>query len=132
MKKLFKYIIYRLYRIALLQEATLFPVIGFLVYLSLLQILHLIIFGVFSRLFFNNLFSYQNNYGLLGLIGILILIGINYLFLVRNNKLKEINDYFINDKNKVNPIKGNLIFWGYLFVLFTIMFFETWIYKSLH
>ncbi|MFN5629321.1 MAG: hypothetical protein ACK48W_08535 [Bacteroidota bacterium] len=132
MKKLFKYIIYRLYRIALLQEETLFPVIGFLVYLSLLEILHLIIFGVFSRLFFNNLFSYQNNNGLLGLIGILILVGINYLFLVRNNKLKEINDYFINDKNKVNPIKGNLIFWGYLFVLFTIMFFETWIYKSLH
>jgi hypothetical protein len=128
MKNLLKYIIYRLYRIALLQEATLFPVIGFLVYISLFEILHLIILGVFSRLFFHNLFTYQNNNGLIGLIGILILISINYLIFVRNNKLKEINEYYLN--NKVNYLKGNLIFWGYILGLFAVMFFESWLYKS--
>ena len=128
MKELFKYIIYRLYKIALLQEATLFPIVGFLVYISLFEILHIIILGVFFRLFFNSLFTYQNNNGMLGLIGILILIGINYLLFIRNNKLKEIDEYFTN--NKINALKGNLMFWGYIVVVFVVMFIEVLLFKN--
>lgn len=125
MINLLKFMIYKLYRVSIKEQDTVYPIIGFLIYLSIFEILHFTIIAVFFKLIgFEIILGSKDVFGLL-----FIVLGStsNYIIFIKNKRIYKINQHF--EVNRINNLKGNLIFITYIFILLGIIFLEAIIYK---
>lgn len=57
-----------------------------------------------------------------GILFVIVGYGLNYFIFIKGGMVYEINSYYRN-KN-ISDVKENLVFWGYLLVLFLLLFSE--------
>lgn len=114
-----KFLIYKIYRIALTQEKSVGTTFAFLMYLSVFEILHLVILGIkIKELGYSFIIPEKGNF--ISIIIVCLLCIFNYLFFVRNKLIYRIDKYY-QDKN-LKAWKGNLIFTVYIVFLFFLLF----------
>lgn len=121
-----KFFIYKLYRIAVAQK-TANTIVAFLAYLYAIEILHVAIMIVALKLFGVELGLDESKAVIYGILSIMICSFFNYLFLIRNKRIYEINSFYQN-KN-IKGWKGNLMVISYIVLIFVILFIETLIYQ---
>lgn len=117
-----KFLIYKIYRLAMSQEATTGTEFSFLMFMTVFLLLHLLFLVLLIKIIG---FGIQLPEGFGSLFGFLFLIissGLNYFIFIRKGRIYEINRYY-RSKN-ISVVKENLIFFGYLLVLFLLLFAE--------
>ncbi|MBG6188471.1 magnesium-transporting ATPase (P-type) [Flavobacterium sp. CAN_S2] len=120
------FFVYKIYRIALSQEQSASVRISFLGLMSIFQLLHFLIIAVFFR----NLGyeAYQINEKLFVLLFVLIGFGLNYILFIQSKIVYKINTQY---RHKFpNNFKYNLLFFGYIILLFIVIFIEAYIYQN--
>lgn len=115
-----KFLIYKIYRLAMTQEATAGTEFSFLIFISVFQLLHLLLIGLLIKMFGFEIQLPKQIESLFGILFVIIGVGINYYFFIKSGKIYEINSYYQN-KN-LSVIKENLVFWGYLLMLLVLLF----------
>lgn len=126
MKKTYKFLFYKLYRFAISNEKSVSINWGFISLATIFEILHLLIFGLLLKYYKMELnLSTKFTPVLFLFLGTLF----NYLFFIRNKRIEKINLYFQEQKRIV--WKDNLMFVGYILMLFVIMFIQVFILKRL-
>ena len=116
LKNFYKYLFFKLYCFALLQKRNVRN--SFLLFATTFETLHLLIIVIILKLqLYKILQHYLFAVGFL-LIGFLI----NYYVFIKTNRIYKIAKHF--SKNKIDFIKGNLIFFLYIFLLFAILSLE--------
>jgi hypothetical protein len=120
------FFVYKIYRIALSQEQSASVRISFLGLMSIFQLLHFLIIAVIFRIIGYE--AYQINEKLFVLIFVLIGFGLNYILFIQSKIVYKINTQY---KQKFpNNFKYNLLFFGYITLLFIVIFIEAYIYQN--
>lgn len=129
MKQFYKFLFYKLYRFAKLQELTVNPIIGFLGLVSIFEILHLLILMFIIEDFFNYKFTFNSDLEkIVGILFVIIGFTLNYFIFIKTKLIDKIDKYF--EEKKRNIWKENLLFFGYIIFLFVIMIIQTLLYKK--
>ena len=117
MKKFYKFFFYKLYRFAIAEEKSVSLNLNFVILSFCFEILHLLIFGLILKIYgvYFNL-----NAKLFSVLFLVIGTIFNYLYFIRNKRIEKINLYFQEQKRIV--WKDNLLFFGYIIMLFVIIF----------
>lgn len=118
-----KFLIYKLYRMAINEKESVYPTIGFLTYLSIFEILHFAIIMGFLDFNFG-----QINKSTFCILFIIIGYGLNYSIFIQSKMIYRIDEYFL-EKN-INKTKGNLIFIGYLSFLLMCILLQTYLHEN--
>ncbi|AYN03763.1 hypothetical protein [Flavobacterium sp. 140616W15] len=128
MKKIYNFLFYKLFRFAKMQEETVSVEIGFLVFISIFELFHLLIIGVlFKAIGYEVEFP---NYFIKYFGWIFVVLGIlfNYFVFIKSKLIYEIDDYY---ESQNRPIwKDNLFFLGYILLLFLLIIVETLYFKK--
>lgn len=125
MKKIYSFLFYKLYRFAKAQEETVSPIIGFLGLASIFELFHLLILLPFIEAFSGDKFGFVNyleRYA--GWIFIFVGFLLNYIIFIYSKLIYRINDYY--QEKKYTVWKGNLLFFGYIVILFLNIIVQTW------
>lgn len=127
MKKTYKFLFYKLYRFAISNEKS-YPVVwNFVTLATMFELLHLLIFGLILKLFFG-VYYYLNpkQFSIL-----LVVVGVifNYLYFIKNKRIEKINLYF--QENQRIVWRDNLLFFGYIIMLFVSGYLTTTIARKL-
>jgi hypothetical protein len=128
MKKAIKFLIYKLFRLAKMQEQTVPLNVSFLVNISLFEIIHLAILIVLFKIVGYDLPQYNDTLFAIFAIGVGFIF--NYYLFIKNGKIYKINEYF--QENGCNKLKGNLFFFGYIIFLFLLILLETKIIQDMN
>ena len=88
--------------------------------------LHLLIFGLVLKIYD---IYFNLNAKLFSVLLLIISALFNYYYFIREKKIEKINLYFQEQKRIV--WKDNLLFFGYIIMLFIIMFIQIFILKRL-
>ncbi len=129
MYNFYKILIYKLYRIAKAQDQTVNEVIGFIGYTSIFEIFHLIIICSFIEDVLGiklKLSNFVIDY--FGWIFVIVGFSLNYFIFIKTKFIYRINDYYQAQKRIV--WRDNLLFFGYIVLLFLIMLLQTWWYQK--
>lgn len=126
MKKMYKFLFYKLYRFSVAEEKSVSLNFGFICLATGFQILHFLIIGLLSKILF--VIDLNLNPKLFSLLFLAIGVLLNYLFFIKNKRIKKINIYFQSQKRIV--WRDNLVFFGYIILLFFIMFFQVFLLKK--
>jgi len=124
MKKFYKFFFYKLYRFAIAEEKSVSLNLNFVILSFCFEILHLLIFGLALKIYG---IYYNLNAKLFSVLVLIISILFNYYYFIRNKRIEKINLYFQEQKRIV--WKDNLMFLGYIIMLFIIMFIQVFILK---
>jgi hypothetical protein len=129
--KFMKFLIYKLYRFAITQDTSAGIVFSFLIFISIFELLHLLLIG----LFFKVVTGYEIQIlGVIEKIFGFLFVGVgcilNYYLFIKTNKIYEINKYF--ESKNVSTLRGNIIFFGYSLFLFFLMFLLAIYYQKRH
>ena len=113
----YKFLFYKLYRFAIAEEKSVSLNLNFISFATIFEILHLLIFGLVLKIYG----IYFNLNAKLFTVLLLITITLfNYLYFIKNKRINRIHIYF-QEKN-YSVWKGNLLFFGYVIMLFIILF----------
>ena len=123
MIKFYKFLFYKLYRLAYAQRETVPINISFLVNVSLFELFHLALLIVLLPVKFPRM-----NDTLFAIIFLALGICLNYLIFLKTGYIEKLNTYF--KEQEVSRRKENLIFIGYILFLFLIMLFETYLHEN--
>ena len=126
-KKIYRFLFYKLYRFSKAEEQTVNLTIGFLINVFVFEILHIMLFFLITNKLFNFKFAIYN----LKIISLLLLISLstlNYLVLIKSKKIEKINAYYQRQNRLV--WKDNLSFFSYIFVLCLFIITLTWYHQK--
>ena len=126
MKKIYSFLFYKMYKFAKAQEESIGTNFGFVGYAAIFELLHFAIIMVFFKII-----GFEVNIGSKGMfIFLFVIIGVslNYFIFIKSKLIYRINDYY-QEKN-YSVWKGNLLFFGYIIFLFTIMFIQAGYYQK--
>lgn len=125
MKHFYKFLFYKLYRYAKAEEQSVSLSFNFIFLATVFQELHLT-FLIFPY----NFFKINLNFRIELLPILMFIIGIlfNYLYFIRSKRIDKINVYYQSQKRVV--WRDNLMFFGYIILLFFIMFFQVFLLKK--
>lgn len=124
-----KFLVYKLYRFAKAQEETVDAEFGFMGLVSVFEMFHLAIIISFIRDFFGFKIEFSNFFiSYSGWIITIVGLALNYYFFIKTRLIYKINSFY--EKKNYSIWKGNLLFFGYILLLFLIMFIQTWYYKN--
>jgi uncharacterized membrane protein len=126
MKKFYKFLFYKLYRFAIAEEKSVSINLNFVVLSFCFEMLHLLIFGLVLKIYD---IYFNLNAKLFSVLLLIISALFNYYYFIREKKIEKINLYFQEQKRIV--WKDNLLFFGYIIMLFIIMFIQIFILKRL-
>lgn len=118
MKRFYEFLFYKLYRFAISNEESASINWSFISLATMFEILHLLLVGLLQKSFFE--FHTNINLTLFSVLFLLIGTIINYLYFIKSKRIERIHSYF-QEKN-YSVWKGNLLFLGYVILLFIIMF----------
>ena len=124
MKRIYKFLFYKLYRFAISNEKSAPIDWSFISLATIFEIFHLLILGLLLK-FFKLEFYLNTKFTpiLLLVFGALL----NYFCFIRNKAIHKINSDF--QKQNRTIWKDNLWFFGYVIMLFVIMFIQVYILK---
>lgn len=123
---MYRFLFYKLYRMAVNEQDSVYLTVGFLVYVTIFEILHLAILSVLIDIFGYKIHVSDSKYVIYSYI---IIIGVlNYFVFIKTKWIYRINEYY--QAKKLNAWKSNLLFVGYIILLFVIMFIQTWYYQK--
>lgn len=125
MKKTYKFLFYKLYRFAIAEEKSVSLNLNFVILSFCFEMLHLLIFGLVLKIYGIN---FNLNVKLISVLLLIICTLFNYLYFIKSKRIEKINLYFQEQKRIV--WKDNLMFFGYIIMLFIIMFFQVFIMKK--
>ena len=117
---------YKLYRFAIAEEKSVSINLNFVVLSFCFEMLHLLIFGLVLKIYD---IYFNLNAKLFSVLLLIISALFNYYYFIREKKIEKINLYFQEQKRIV--WKDNLLFFGYIIMLFIIMFIQIFILKRL-
>ncbi|PJR04318.1 hypothetical protein [Avrilella dinanensis] len=122
---MFKFLFYKLYRMAVNQQDTVPVTFGFIAFATIFELLHFAIISVLFKIvgIEINLISKEVFVALLFIIGF----SINYLLFIRTRLIYRINEEYHN-QNRI-LWKDNFLFVSYILFIFLVMFLEVWIYQ---
>ncbi len=126
---MYKFLFYKLYRFAKVQEQTVPPNFGFVALVTMFEILHFAILFGFIDEFFGYKFSFVSSLEkYAGVIYLILGLGINYLIFIKTKWIYRINEEY----QKQNRIlwKDNLLFFLYIFLLAGFFVFLTWYHQK--
>lgn len=126
MQKLYKFLFYKLYRFAVAEEKSVSLNFNFILLATVFQELHLALLPVPLK-YFNLELIVSKTYTSVFLLIFLAII--NYFYFIKSKKIEKINSYFQNQKRIV--WRDNLLFFGYIILLFVVMFFQVFILKKI-
>jgi uncharacterized membrane protein len=118
-----KFLFYKIYRYAVTQEKAVGTSFAFLMYVSIFELIHILIIG--GAL---SIAGYSMDIGeesVWSITTLAIMTFINYLFFIRNKRIEKINEYYQTKNQKAR--KGDIIFFSYIIMLFSLMAIETYI-----
>jgi hypothetical protein len=118
--------IYKLYRIALSEQESTYPIMAFLIYVSVFELLHFSILFLFLKIIGIKVPVLNENSFAVSFIVVGLLL--NYLFFIKNGYITKINDYYHCESHKKR--RGNLLFISYFVFLFVLMILEIWYYQK--
>lgn len=120
-----KFLIYKVYRIALTQQKSIGTTFAFLLYMSMFEILHLLILALGIKTIGCSIIVPKGYF--FSTMIVCLLCFINYLFFIRNNRIYRINSYYQNKNLKV--WKGNIVFIAYIFFLMILVILSVYLYQ---
>jgi len=124
MIKVFEFLIYKLYQFAKAQEDTVNPTLGFLCFVSIFELLHLIILLSFLEDVFGQKLTWANEImPFVGIIFVVIGISLNYFLFIRTKYVYMVSESYRNKNFKL--WKTNLLFFAYILFLFMIILVQT-------
>lgn len=121
-----RFLLYKLYCLALTQKDSAYLAVVFLSYLSIFELLHIAIISIFIKIIGFDFKIKEDGGFLLG--GVIVVFSLNYFIFIKSKLIYRINDYY--QKKGYSIWKGNLLFFGYIVFLFLIMFIQTWYYQK--
>jgi hypothetical protein len=123
MKKLFAFLLYKMYNLAKAQNQTVNEVIGFVGFTSIFEGLHFVIIYFFLKNNFDvKIKLSQTIQQSSGWIFVVIGFSLNYFIFIKTKLIYRINDYYQAQKRVV--WKDNLLFFAYIILLFVIIFIQ--------
>ncbi|WP_372474787.1 hypothetical protein AB4865_05850 [Capnocytophaga sp. ARDL2] len=129
MKKIYKLMIYKIYRIALKQNETVPIVIGFTCFMSIFELIHIVIALGFVEILLNVQININSDSDIIFKILFITLgIGLNYFLFLKNKWIYKLNERY-SSQNR-NKFRDNLTFGLYLLFLVFCIVFITWINEN--
>src|SRR5690554_1909900 len=126
---MYKFLFYRMYRMALNQQETVPPNFGFVGFATMFEILHFAILFGFIDEFFGYKFSFVSSLEkYAGIIYLILGLVLNYLIFIRTKWIYRINEYY-QKQNRV-VWKDNLLFFLYIVLLAGFFVFLTWYHQN--
>jgi hypothetical protein len=114
-----KFLIFKLYQIALSQQKSMNPVYAFLLIIFVFELWHFLIIGLsIKSLGYEIKSAWLSKY--FGLFSFVICIVLNYLLLIRNKNIYDINARFQNSSLK--GWRGNILFLAYMILLIVVLY----------
>lgn len=128
MKNMSMFLFYKLFRFAKSQEETVPAEVGFLLFISIFELFHLVIMVVFFKIlgYELELPSYFVKY--FGWIFVVLSLLLNYFVFIKSKLIYEINNFYKSHDRQI--WKDNLLFFGYILFLFLLMIIETFYFKK--
>jgi|GEM_PF-2237412 len=126
---MYKFLFYKLYRMAVNQQETVPPNFGFVALATMFEILHFAILFGFIDEFFGYKFSFVSSLEkYVGIIYLILGLVLNYLIFIKTKWIYRINEYY----QKQNRIlwKDNLLFFLYIILLAGFFVFLTWYHQN--
>lgn len=124
MKRFYKFLFYKLYRFSIAQEESVSLNFGFVCLATVFQELHLILL-IFPYNYYQ--INFNLNAQLFSFLMLILGSVFNYFYFIRNKRIEKINTCFQNQKRTV--WKDNLVFFGYVILLFVIGYFQIFLLK---
>ena len=118
MKCFYKFLFYKLFRFATAEQKSVSVNFNFTCLSSIFEILHLLIIILLLKSFYKIPFNLNPN--LFSVIFLIFGTLFNYMYFIRTKRIERIHSIFRQKKYSI--WKGNLLFFGYIIMLFVFIF----------